>query len=188
MRTAPLLLSFPALLARCGPAGAPRAVGSFGGCDEDRSQHQAPRASECAGAPEQADGDGDRRVCEQLAATAARRRRCRRVRGVVAVRISARRYPTTADHVLDALAAGHPLILHLDRTGADANRARSLGDIPTRRGYDRYECPPAVSREGGASADVRYVPSADNRGAGAVPGEHFERYRVGQRSRLRITG
>jgi hypothetical protein len=32
-----------------------------------------------------------------------------------------------------------------------------------------------------------YVPSADNRGASAVPGEEVERYRNGQRFGLRIT-
>jgi hypothetical protein len=188
MRTAPFQLSLPALLAGCSPAGAPSALGSFGGCEEHRSQHPTQRVLDRAGAREQPDGDGDRRVCEQRAATAARHRTCRRGRGGVPVQISARRYLATADPVLHALAARHPLFLYLDRSGADANRARSLGGIPTRRAYDRDEYAPAVSRKGGANADGGNTPSADNRGAGALPSAQLERYCDGQRFRLRITG
>jgi hypothetical protein len=122
MRTAPFQLSRLALIAGCGPAGEPSALGSFGGCEEDRTQHPAQRASDRAGAR------------EQLAATAARRRTCRRGRGGVAVRISAPRYPATADHVLHAPGARHSLILHLDRSDADANRARLIGGHPDSSG------------------------------------------------------
>jgi hypothetical protein len=92
--------------------------------------------------------------------------------------------PRRPDHVLHALAAGCPFILHLDRSGADANRAPSIGGIPTRPGYDHNECAPAVSREGGANADVRYVHSRRGRGGRRAS----ERYCDGQRSRLRIIG
>jgi Deoxyribonuclease NucA/NucB len=157
------------------------------GCTAYRDQSSAQRAWERAGRPAGADGDGDGRVCEALGRERGDRRACRRVRRVVVVRISARRYPYTTAHIVAAIAAGEPQMLHIDRAGADANREESLEDIPTREGYDRDEYPPAVSREGGAGADVRYVPSDDNRGAGSVMGDRLEAYCDGQRFRLRVT-
>jgi hypothetical protein len=161
-----------AALADC--AGAAEPAAAFRGCDAYRDQQAAQRAWERAGEPAGADGDRDGRVCEALGHGRAERRACRRLRSVLVVRISRRRYPYTADHVIDAIAAGEPAILHIDRAGADANRDASLRGIPTRAGYDRDEYPPAVSREGGAGANVRYVPSADNRGAGTIMGEGLE--------------
>jgi hypothetical protein len=188
MRTATVLIGLLALFAGCGPSRTPSAAGQFEGCNAYRDQRSAQRAWERTGHPSGVDGDGDRRVCEALRNALAARRTCRRVQRVVVVRISARRYPYTADHIVDAIAAGEPRILHLDRAGADANREESLDGIPTRDGYDRDEMPPAVSREGGAGADVRYVPSADNRGAGAAMGEQLEPYCDRQAFRLKVTG
>jgi hypothetical protein len=162
---------------------------AFAGCAAHPTAGAAQRAWEAAGRLAQFDRDHDGRVCESASfGSQASTAGCRRSRRVVVVRISAKRYPATADHVRDAIAAGHPRILHLDRAGADANRARSLAGIPTRRAYDRDEYPPAVSREGGADVHVRYVPSADNRGAGSVLGDRLEHYCDGQRFRLRVTG
>jgi hypothetical protein len=175
-----------AALAGCAGVASPAA--GFGGCDAYRDQHAAQRAWERAGMLAGADGDRDGRVCEALDHGRTERQACRRLRGVLVVLISPGRYPYTADHVVDAIAAGEPGILHLDRAGADANRDASLRGIPTRAGYDRDEYPPAVSREGGRGADVRYVPSSDNRGAGTVMGERLSPYCDGQRFRLRITG
>jgi hypothetical protein len=176
-----------AALAGCAETATPTTTG-FDGCDAYRDQRAAQRAWERADQPAGADGDSDGRVCEALRDRRGSWRACRRVQRVVIVRISARRYPYTADHVLDAIAAGAPRILHIDRAGADANREESLDGIPTRDGYDRDEVPPAISREGGAGADVRYVPSADNRGAGAAMGEQLEPYCDGQAFRLKVTG
>ncbi len=173
-----------AALAGCASAATPVAV--FGGCDAYRDQQAAQRAWERAGEPSGADGDGDGRVCEALAHPRAERRACRRLPNVLVVQIARSRYPFTADHVIDAVASGEPGILHIDRAGADANREASLRGIPTRAGYDRDEYPPAVSREGGSGADVRYVPSSDNRGAGTVMGERLSPYCDGQRFRLRV--
>jgi hypothetical protein len=174
-----------AMVAGCSSIASPAAV--FRGCDAYRDQQAAQRAWERSGKPAGADGDSDGLVCEALGHGHAERRACRRVASVVVVRIPRRRYPYTADHILDAIAAGEPQILHVDRAGADANREQSLRGIPTRPGYDRDEYPPAVSREGGAGADVRYVPSSDNRGAGTVMGERLHAYCDGQRFRLRIS-
>ena len=93
---------------------------------------------------------------------------CTRQERAVAVSLS--KYPNIADHVRDAIADGQPVILHIDRKHADEHRAASTDDLPTKRGYDRDEYPPAMSREGGDSADVRYVKSSENRAAGASMG------------------
>jgi hypothetical protein len=94
---------------------------------------------------------------------------------------SARRYPNIDAHYRDAVRRGWPRILVLNRPGADARRDRLLGGYPTRAGQDRDEYPPAVGRgraEGvergthplGWKADVRYVPSSENRSHGASLG------------------
>src|SRR6185503_13201904 len=77
-------------------------------------------------------------------------------------------------HISDAIAAGEPSLLHIDRADEDAHRAASLADYPPRTGYDRDEYAPAMSREGGAGADVRYIDPSDNRGAGATMGNALE--------------
>jgi hypothetical protein len=171
-------------LTACAAPSTPSAGATFAGCAAHPNAGAAQRAWEAADRPAPFDRDHDGRVCESAhVGSNASTVGCRRSRRVVVVRISAKRYPATADHVRDAIAAGQPRILHLDRAGADANRARSLAGIPTRQGYA-----PAVSHEGGTDADVRYVPSADNRGAGSVLGDRLERYCDAQRFRLRVTG
>jgi hypothetical protein len=54
--------------------------------------------------------------------------------------------------------AGHPRTLRIARQEADANRKASLKGIPTQRGFDRDEYPPAMSDQGG-EASVRYIES-----------------------------
>ncbi|MFC0214736.1 sporulation protein [Paenibacillus chartarius] len=91
------------------------------------------------------------------------------------------RYPLTGDHIRDAIAAGHPSVCTIDRDGAAQNRKESLAGIPTKTGYDRDEWPMAMCEEGGYGADVRYVPSSDNRGAGAWVGNQLSQYPDGTR-------
>ena len=100
--------------------------------------------------------------------------------------VSLTKYPNIADHVRDAIAAGQPVILHIDRKHADEHRAESTDDLPTRPGYDRDEYPPAMSREGGESADVRHVKSRENRAAGASMGGQLRGYCNGQAFRLKL--
>jgi hypothetical protein len=83
-------------------------------------------------------------------------------------------------HAQDAVRAGHPRVLHLARAGAQMRRKLSLRGIPTRRGLDRDEYPPAVSREGGAHADVRYIESSENRSAGSLMGRQLRSFCEGQ--------
>ncbi|AFH65558.1 sporulation protein [Paenibacillus mucilaginosus K02] len=91
------------------------------------------------------------------------------------------KYPYTGDHIRDAIAAGHPDVCTIDRDGADENRAESLQGIPTKTGYDRDEWPMAMCEEGGAGADVRYVPYSDNRGSGSWVGNQLSVYPDGTR-------
>ena len=82
----------------------------------------------------------------------------------------------------------------LNRPGADARRDRLLDNYPTREGRDRDEYPPAVGRGNGKGlergrnprgwkADVRYVPSSENRSHGALLGAKLRRFCDGTRFR-----
>jgi hypothetical protein len=94
-----------------------------------------------------------------------------------------------------AIAKGWPRIMVLNRAGADRRRDRLLAGVPTKPGYDRDEYPmaagggrgPAGLRRGkdpvGWRADVRLVPSGENRGAGSVVGIKLRRYCDGTRFR-----
>jgi hypothetical protein len=84
--------------------------------------------------------------------------------------------------------------LVVNRPGADERRERLLRDVPTRDGFDRDEYPPAVGRGRGPGlergrnprgwkADVRHVPSSENRSHGASLGAQLERFCNGTRFR-----
>jgi hypothetical protein len=105
----------------------------------------------------------------------------------VYVTLSRAKYPLTIDHLEDAQAAGQPSLLHIDRADADEHRSESLEGWPTKSGYDRDEYPLAMSEEGGTGADVRYVPSSDNRGAGSSMGSQLSGWCDGQPFRFTIT-
>lgn len=167
--------------------------GSFTACKDYVSQSQAQPAWKDAGKPTSRDKDGDGRVCENLSnsskqqspATSMDTDNCVHSKTIVVVRLSRSKYPETVDHLEDAIAAGQPSVLHIDRNGADENRAQSLSGIPTKPGYDRDEYSPAVSAEGGKGADVRYVTSADNRGAGSSMGSQLSSYCNGQAFKIK---
>ena len=82
--------------------------------------------------------------------------------------------------------AGQPALLHIDRENAELHRDQSLENYPPRTGYDRDEYPPAMSREGGYGADIRYIDPSDNRGAGSVMGNALEAYCEDQPFRIRF--
>ena len=103
----------------------------------------------------------------------------------VRVKISKRRWPAIARHIT-AARRRYPAVLHIDRAGADENRQQSLAGIETRKGYDRDEYPPALSREGGKGADVRLVRSRENRSSGAYLGNRLRSYCNGQAFRLEV--
>lgn len=91
------------------------------------------------------------------------------------------RYPLTAKHIKDAIAAGESKICTIDREGAEENRKLSLKGVPTKSGYDRDEWPMAMCEEGGEGADIEYIPPSDNRGAGSWVGNQLDQYEDGTR-------
>jgi hypothetical protein len=114
--------------------------------------------------------------------------------GVQPISFSKTKYPSIRHHFRAALRRGWPRTLILNRPGADARRERLLRDIPTRAGFDRDEYPPAVGRGRGTGlrrgthprgwkADVRYVPSSENRSHGSVLGLKLRRFCDGTRFR-----
>jgi hypothetical protein len=104
------------------------------------------------------------------------------------------KYPNIRNHFLAAVRHGWPRRLVLNRRGADARRDRLLEGYPTKDGYDRDEYPPAVGRGKGKGlergrhprgwkADVRYVPSSENRSHGASLGARLADFCNGTRFR-----
>lgn len=97
-------------------------------------------------------------------------------------------HPESAQHILDAQAAGYPSELTIDRSGALANRNASL------KGYDKVpgkqldEYPPAMFKEGGAGASVRPITPADNMGAGASIGNQIRRLPDGTVVKIVVKG
>jgi hypothetical protein len=85
------------------------------------------------------------------------------------------RYPETAGHIEDAVANGQPDITQWDPSMAGSNRRASLKGWATRRGVDRDEWPMASTRQGGKGADIRYILSSDNRGAGSYIAKQLAR-------------
>ena len=106
---------------------------------------------------------------------------CLRVSKLIVIDLDNVKHRNIIDHALDARRSGHPRILHIARHEQRANRRASLRAIPTRRGFDRDEYPPAMSDEGGKGADVRYIKSSENRSAGSLMGLQLRRYCNGQR-------
>ena len=119
---------------------------------------------------------------------------CLRPSAVQNISFSKTKYPNIRRHFLDALRKGWPRTLVLNRVGADARRERLLAPYPTRPGQDRDEYPPAVGRGKGPGlergvnprgwrADVRYVPSHENRSHGSTMGIKLRRLCNGTRFR-----
>ena len=126
--------------------------------------------------------------CCALAAAPSAADACTRQSSSVYVVLSSARYPQTTRHILDAQAARKPALLHIDRADEMLHRSQSLAPWPPKFGFDRDEYPPAMSREGGTGADVRYISPSDNRGAGSVMGNTLAPYCEAQPFRFRITG
>lgn len=102
------------------------------------------------------------------------------------IHVPSDRYPETAKHIKDAIAAGESAICTIDREGAEENRKASLKDIPTKKGYDRDEWPMAMCAEGGEGADIAYITPSDNRGAGAWVSNQLENWPDGTRVEFKI--
>lgn len=110
---------------------------------------------------------------------------CDTSRRTVIVDLDNQRHIKVLRHVWYATSRGRESEhLHIERDGADARRRAALRGIPTKAGFDRDEYPPAIAREGGAGASVRYIPASVNRSAGAVMGDQLEAYCDGQSFRF----
>lgn len=94
---------------------------------------------------------------------------CKRPERAVRVYLSKAKYPNIVAHIKESWRKGYPHVLKVHRRNVDERRERLLRRYPTREGYDRDEAPAAVLRASWR-ADVAYVPSGENRSAGAVLG------------------
>ena len=174
-------------------------------CDDFPNQAAAQNAHNTR------DGDGDGIYCESLPCPCSTAksgpeaapepeggggspRGCVRPRAVQNISFSATKYPNIRRHFLDALRKGWPRTLVVNRVGAEARRDRLLASYPTHAGQDRDEYPPAVGRGKGPGlergrdprgwrADVRYVPSSENRSHGSTLGIKLRRFCNGTRFR-----
>ena len=204
-RVASLILLSVAVLALVGATNGPPAYAAT--CADYPNQAAAQQARDTR------DADGDGIYCESLPCPCAKPASsaggtgptappsgggnpsgCVRPTGVQNVSFSATKYPNIRRHFLDALRKGWPRTLVLNRAGADARRDRLLAPYPTRSGLDRDEYPPAVGRGKGPGlergtnptgwrADVRYVPSHENRSHGSTMGIKLRRFCDGTRFR-----
>lgn len=106
-------------------------------------------------------------------------------RAMATVTLSVKKYPNIIAHIQRSWQLGYPRVLRIHRAGADARRDALLRGIPTRPGFDRDEAPAAVLRST-VRADVAYVPSSENRSAGATLGAAISRYCDGAPVRYRF--
>lgn len=99
----------------------------------------------------------------------------------VQITFPSQKYPETAKHIKDAIAAGEPEVCTIKREAAEEHRKESLRNIPTKKGYDRDEWPMAMCAEGGEGANIEYISPSDNRGAGSWVGNELDNYPDGTR-------
>lgn len=102
------------------------------------------------------------------------------------VSISRAKYPETASHIEDSIKQRKPSVLTIDRKGAEQRRKEALKATPTKTGFDRDEYPPAMFKEGGDGASVRYISPKDNRGAGSCIGHQCKQYTDGDKVKIEI--
>lgn len=170
------------------------------------SQYSTQAAAQAAA--DTRDGDGDGLYCESLPCPCAgpgahhdpppaptpSTTGCVRPHDRVDIAFDAKRYPNIRSHFRGALRRGWPLTLVLNRRGAGARRDRLLRDVPTHARFDRDEYPPALARGRGKGlvggghpvgwkADVRYVPSSENRSHGSVLGHELRAFCDGTKFR-----
>lgn len=108
------------------------------------------------------------------------------------VLVSRSRYPESAAHIDHAQRMGQPTVLTLDRAGATERRQASLQHIKRRSdrsitGLDRDEYPPAMTKQGGSNANVRFIGAGDNRGAGKAMERQVSDLPDGSRIRVLVS-
>lgn len=100
--------------------------------------------------------------------------------------VDSRKYPQTAEHIRMAQTMGFPEFVTLGRADAAERRKASLADVKASQIYDRDEWPMAVFEEGGQGANIVYIESRDNRGAGSSIGWQMRGFPDGSRVRVRV--
>jgi len=108
------------------------------------------------------------------------------------------KYPESADHIREAQrgqiwtgstyvqGTPKPSVLTIERTNSRKNRRDSLRGIATRPPEERDEYPPAMFKEGGKGASVKYIDGPDNGGSGSVMGSALSGLPKGTRVRIRV--
>ncbi len=104
----------------------------------------------------------------------------------VTLDFSLSRFGEAAEHIQEAIAAGQPDVLTINRPMADANREASTGGLQKVPGKQLDEYPPAMFLEGGADAHVRAINPSDNLSAGAYLGNSLRGYPDGARLQIRV--
>lgn len=100
--------------------------------------------------------------------------------------LDSKKYQQTAEHIRRAINQGMPSIVTIERKGADDRREESLENTKIRKEYDRDEFPMAMFAEGGAGADVAYIDSKDNQGAGSTIRWQLHGIQDGTRVKIQI--
>lgn len=103
----------------------------------------------------------------------------------MAIHFSRAEYPNIISHIKKSWRLGYRHVLRINRPGADERRDAALAGIPTKEGFDRDEAPAAVLRKR-VKTDIAYVPSSENRSAGASLGAQIAPYCNGVRVRYRF--
>jgi hypothetical protein len=178
----------------------PSASGADLDCSDFSNQAQAQQ-NLLPGDPYGLDADGDGVACESLPCPCSSggggsggggggqtpsKPHCRRPSHDVRITFSKSDYPNIIRHIKYSFRIGYPKTLVIWRKGADRRRDQLLQGIPTKPGYDRDEAPAAVLRKK-VKADVRYVPSSENRSAGSSLGRQISGYCNGVHVRYRFT-
>ena len=101
-------------------------------------------------------------------------RRCSRTRRTIRVTLNKRRDPAVLAHMREAIRAGFPRVLKLNRRSAATRREKLLGRLLGPNRVDRGEWPMAFARRT-VNAHVSYIPAEQNRGAGARIGNLLRR-------------
>jgi hypothetical protein len=86
------------------------------------------------------------------------------------IEIPSGRFGQAAEHAQDAINAGQPDTLTIDRARAAENRLAATGGLEKVPGMHLDEYPPAMFEEGGAGASVRAISPHDNMSLGAYIG------------------
>jgi hypothetical protein len=115
---------------------------------------------------------------------------------VVKVDLSEAKYPESTQHIKDAIAAGAPKVLTLDRKDpagtankdkkCNKRRKLSLKGLKKVPGKDLDEYPFAMTAEGGAGASIRAIDRRDNRGSGSTIGNRLSKEPDGTQFEINI--